>query len=210
MTLPAKREVSHSPSCYPDRILEDNKPLSFCGGHIMEKLKIGGLKQSLELSQFDMRGPDSSEKIVLGISKLLASKEINIEFLTYNSNRNSYHQLTFCINQDKFSNTSKILTQECPLPMGWEVNCREHVGIISIFPHHSGIEILAIVMLSWAEQSIPIRGISTSLSAISFVTDYHVIDKAVKVVQDLFQLPDNHAPIKPEILYYQSTVVKGD
>ena len=176
----------------------------------MEKLKIGGLKQSLELCQFDLRGPDSSEKTVLGISKLLASQKINVNFLTYYPNTNSYHHLTFCISQDRFSDTSEILKKEGSLPMGWEVNCREHVGIISIFPHHSGMKILAIIMVSWAEQSIPILGISTSLSAISFVTDYHVIDKAIKVVQDLFQLPDDHAPIKPEILYYQSTVVKGN
>ena len=94
--------------------------------------------------------------------------------------------------------------------MGWGINCREHVGIISIFPHHSAIKILGVIMVSWAERSIPIYGISTSLSAISFVTDYHVIDKAVEVVQDLFQLPDNYAPLKPEIHYYQSTMVKGD
>jgi len=176
----------------------------------MEKLKIGGLKQSLELCQFDLRGPDSSEKTVLGISKLLASQKINVNFLTYYPNTNSYHHLTFCISQDRFSDTSEILKKEGSLPMGWEVNCREHVGIISIFPHHSGMKILSIIMVSWAEQSIPILGISTSLSAISFVTDYHIIDKAIKVVQDLFQLPDDHAPIKPEILYYQSTVVKRD
>jgi aspartokinase len=176
----------------------------------MEKLKIGGLKQSLELCQFDLRGPDSSERIVLGVSKLLASQKINMEFLTYYQNRNSYHQLTFCINQEKFLYTSEIFKKEGSLPMRWGINCREHVGIISIFPHHSAIRILGVIMVSWAERSIPIYGISTSLSAISFVTDYHVIDKAVEVVQDLFQLPDNHAPLKPEIHYYQSNMVKGD
>jgi len=176
----------------------------------MEKLKIGGLKQSLELSQFDLRGPDSSEKIVLGITKLLASQRINIEFLTYYPNRDNYHQLTFCINQDKFSDTSKILKKQGPLPMGWEINCRGHVGIISIFPQHSALKMLAVIIVSWGKESIPIHGIATSLSAISFTTDYHVIDKAVEVIQGLFQLPDNHAPLKPEILYYQSSTVKED
>ena len=92
--------------------------------------------------------------------------------------------------------------------MGWEMSCRGHVGIISIFPHHSALKILGIIMVSWGRQSIPIHGIATSLSAISFTTDYHVIDKAVEVLQALFQLPDDHAPLKPEILYYQSSTVK--
>ncbi|NVM26434.1 MAG: hypothetical protein HWN70_11050 [Desulfobacterales bacterium] len=176
----------------------------------MEKLKIEGLKLSLELCQFDLRGPDSSEKIVMGISKVLASQEINIEFLTYYPNRSNNHQLTFCINQDRFSDTSRILKKEGSLPMGWEMSCRGHVGIISIFPHHSALKMLALIMVSWGKQSIPIHGIATSLSAISLTTDYHVVDKAVEVIQGLFQLPDNHAPLKPELLYYQSAMVKED
>jgi len=174
----------------------------------MEMMKIGGLKQSLEFCQFDLKGPDSSEKIISGVSKLLASKKINMEFLTYYPNRNSYHQLTFCLNQDKFYDASELLKKERSLPMGWQINCREHVGIITVFPHRSAIKIMRVIMVSWAEQSIPIYGIATSLSAISFVTDYHAIDKAAGIVQDSFQLPDDHAPIKPEILYYQSDKVK--
>ena len=176
----------------------------------MEKLRIGGLKLSLELSQFDLRGPDSSEKIVMGASKALASQKINIEFLTYYPNRSNYHQLTFCINQDRFSDASRILEKKGSLPMGWEMNCRGHVGIISVFPHHSALKMLGLIMVSWGKQSIPIHGIATSLSAISLTTDYHVVDKAVEVIQGLFQLPDNHAPLKPELLYYQSSTVKED
>jgi len=174
----------------------------------MEKLKIGGLKQSLELCQFDLRGPDSSEEIASRVSKLLISQKINMEFITYYPNRNSYHQLSFCISQDKFFTASEILKKEGFLPISWEISSRGHVGIITIFPHQSAIKILGVIMVSWAEKSIPVYGIATSLSAISFVTDYHLIGKAIKNIQDLFQLPEDHAPIKPEIHYYQSTEVK--
>jgi len=176
----------------------------------MENLKVGGLKQSLELCQFDLRGPDSSEKTVSKISKLLASQNSNIEFLTYNPNSNKYHQLTLCVSQDKFSSTSKILRKDGSLPTGWQITWREHVGILTIFPHHSPIKILGVIMVSWGAQSIPIHGIATSLSAISFVTDYHCIDKAVEAIQHSFQLPENRAPLKPEIRYYQSDIVKGE
>jgi len=174
----------------------------------MEKLKVGGLKQSLELCQFDLRGPDSSEEIASGVSKLLVSQKINMEFITYYPNRNSYHQLTFCINQDRLPTASEILKKEGSLPIAWEIKSRGHVGIITIFPHQSAIKILGTIMVSWAAQSIPIYGIATSLSAISFLTDYHLIEKAIENIQDLFELPEDHAPIKPEIRYYQSTEVK--
>ena len=176
----------------------------------MEKLKIGGLKQSLELCQFNLRGLDSPEVIASKVSKLLLAKKIHMEFLTYYPHRNSCHQLTFCISQDKFSATSEILKKEGSLPIGWKINSRGQVGIITIFPHQSAIKMLGVIMVSWAAQSIPIYGIATSLSAISFVTDYQLIDKAIEVIQDLFQLPEDHAPLKPEIRYCQSDIVKGD
>ena len=176
----------------------------------MEKLKIGGLKQSLELCQFDLKGVHSSEEIASKVSKLLLSKKINMEFLTHSTYRNNYYQLTFCISQDKFSPALEILKKEDSLPIGWEINSRGNVGIITVFPHQSAIKILGVIMVSWTSQSIPIYGIATSLSAISFITDYQLIDKAIGVIQDLFQLPEDHSPLKPEIRYVQSDTVKGD
>ena len=175
----------------------------------MEKLKIGGLKQSLELCQFDLRGPDLSEKMIGELSKLMSAQKINIEFLTYASNRDSAHQLSLCINQDTFSAASNILKKHGALPCGWHVSSREHVGIITVFPHRSAINILGAVMVSWTESSIPIHGIATSLSSISFVTDYPLMERAAEVVQGLFTLPENRAPLKPEIRYIQSDIVKG-
>jgi aspartokinase len=176
----------------------------------MEKLKIGGLKQSLELCQFDLKGVHSSEEIASKVSKLLLFKKINMEFLTYSTQRNNYHQLTFCVSQDKFSPVLKILKKEHSLPIDWEINSRGNVGIITLFPHQSAIKILGVIMVSWTSQSIPIYGVATSLSAISFITDYQLIDKAIQVIKDLFHLPVDHSPLKPEIRYVQSDIVKGD
>jgi aspartokinase len=174
----------------------------------MEKVKLGGMKQSLELCQFDLRGPDSPERIVPRVSKLLASQKINIAFLTYSQLNSGFHQLTICPHQYDFTRTSGVLNAKDTLPRGWAIQSREHVGILTVYPHRSPIKILGCVMVSWAAQSIPIYGIATSLSAISFITDYHTIDKGIEVVQSSFQLPDDHAPIKPELIYYQSDEVK--
>jgi aspartokinase len=174
----------------------------------MEKVKLGGMKQSLELCQFDLRGPESPDRIVPRVSKLLASQKINIAFLTFNQLNNGFHQLTICPHQHDFTRTSGILNTKGTLPSSWAIQSREHVGILTVYPHRSPIKILGWVMVSWAVQSIPIYGIATSLSAISFITDYHTIDKGIEVIQRSFQLPDDHAPIKPELIYYQSDEVK--
>jgi aspartokinase len=175
----------------------------------MEKLKIGGLKQSLELCQFDIKGRNSSEKIVSRVTKFLASHKINIDFLTCNPNSTRYHQFTFCVSQDKVFDTSKLLKAKDALPTGWEVDCREHVGILTVFPHQSALKIVGAIMIAWATHSIPMYGLSTSLSAVSFVTDYRLIEKSVEVIQDSFLLPENRSPLKPELRYYQSDTVKG-
>jgi aspartokinase len=175
----------------------------------MEKVKLGGLKQSLELCQFDLTGSANlSENMVWKISTLLASQKINIELLTYNLKRNNNQQLTLCTSQDTCIKVSKLLGKDGCLSTGWRIHCREHVGVLTLFPHHSVLKILGIVIASWASQSIPIYGITTSLSAISFITDYHRVDLGINAIQNSFQLPDNHAPIKPELLYYQSDMVK--
>jgi aspartokinase len=174
----------------------------------MEKVKLGGMKQSLELCQFDLRGPHSPDRILPGISGLLAAQKINIAFITYNQLSNEFHQLTLCPHQYDSSRTSGILAATGTLPAGWAIQSREHVGIITVYPHRSPIKILGSVMVSWASQSIPIYGIATSLSAISFVTDYRAIDKGIEVLRNTFQLPEDHAPIKPELIYYQSEEVK--
>ncbi len=176
----------------------------------MEKLKIGGLKQSLELCQFNLRVLHPSEEIASRVSKLLLSQKINIEFLTFYPHRNNYHQLTFCISQDRYSTTSEILNKEGSLPIELEIKSREQVGVITVFPYNSAIMILGVIMALWAGQSIPIYGVATSLSTISFVTDYPIIDKAIRALQELFQMPEDHAPIKPEIRYQQSDIVRRD
>ena len=176
----------------------------------MERLKIGGLKLSVALCQFECRGPDPPQKIVSTVSKALAAEKINIEFLTYNSKNDGAYQISICVNQNKFYSTSKIFQKKGCLPVNWEVSSREKIGMITIFPYHSALAILGVVMATWGGNSIPVYGVATSLSAISFLTDFQAIDRAVEVIQSSFKLPDNHAPLKPELHYYPSTVSKKD
>ena len=176
----------------------------------MERLKIGGLKLSFVLGQFELRGPDPPQKILSTVSKALSAEKINIEFLTYNSsNGNGYH-ISLCVNEENFSTTAKIFQKNDWLPLNWEVIARERIGMVTIFPYQSALSLVDIILVTWRENSIPIYGVATSLSAVSVLTDFLAMDKAVEVIQGSFQLPDNHAPLKPEFHYDQSTVNKKD
>jgi aspartokinase len=176
----------------------------------MEKVALGGMKQSLELCQFDLSGPGFLERTVARVSRLLASQRINIAFITYHGLSKGFHRLTICPYQEDSSRTTRILHTAGALPASWAMQSREHVGIITIYPHRSPIKIVGFVMMAWASESIPIYGIATSLSAISFITDYGLIEKGIALLRNTFRLPDEHAPIQPELIYYQSEDAKKD
>ena len=175
----------------------------------MERLKIGGLKLSFALCHFEIRGPDPPQKILSTISKALSAERINIEFMTYNSSDGGAC-VSLCVNEELFSVTAKIFQQNDWLPLNCEVHSRQGVGMVTIFPYRSALSILGIILTKWRENSMPIYGVATSLSALSVLTDFLAMDRAVEVIQNSFQLPDNHAPLKPELHYYQGTASKKD
>ena len=106
-------------------------PCSLYGTETMEKVKVGGLRQSLELCQFDLRGPEPSDGILANISRILASQKSNIAFLTYKTNKDKRCQLSFCLNQDQSPRASKILNQGLQLPPVWEMKSRECMRVVT-------------------------------------------------------------------------------
>jgi aspartokinase len=176
----------------------------------MEKLKIGGLKLSSALCQFELAGWDPPQKILSAASGLLSAQKINIEFLTHNTDKSNRCQISLCVGEENFSAAATLFQKDDWLPLNWTVISTENVGMVTIFPYQSALAVLGIVLGAWKENSVPVYGVATSLSAISILTDFSAIDKAVEVIQASFQLPDNHAPLKPELHYYQSSVNKKD
>jgi aspartokinase len=176
----------------------------------MDGLKLGGLKVSFALCKFDLRGQAPPQNVLSNISKALAAKKINIEFLTYNTTKTGAYHISLCVNQNEFYTTSNIFQIHDLLPLSWEVIPRKGIGMLTLFPYDSALAILAVIVVSWGNNSIPIHGVATSLSAVSFLTDFQTIDKAVAVTQTSFQLPGDHAPLKPELHYYQSNARKKD
>jgi len=167
----------------------------------MQKLRIGGIKESLAQCKFDLEGPDLSQQSISKISQLLAFHKINIELLVYKQCRNGNNKLSICIDQEKSADVTKLLNNEIPLFRGCDTTIRKDIGIITIFPHRSVLMLLGSTIASLEEQSIPFYGIATSLSAISFIIDYRLVGKAINILQAALQLPENHAPMKPQVQF---------
>ncbi len=176
----------------------------------MERLKIGGLKLSFALCQFELRAPDPPQKILSTISSALSTEKINIEFLTHSSNKDGTCCLSLCVGEDNFASTAAIIHGRDRLPLHCDVKAREQVGMLTIFPYRSPLAILGVILAEWKGNSMPVYGVATSLSAISVLTDFSAMDKAVEIIQSSFQLPSNHAPLRPELHYYQGTATNKD
>jgi hypothetical protein len=73
------------------------------------------------------------------------------------------------------------------------------VGALSIFPHHSNLKLLGLSFYLLGKQHLPLYGMASSISSLTFITDYSQLDNAVSVLLEYMDLPPNHAPFRPEI-----------
>lgn len=77
------------------------------------------------------------------------------------------------------------------------------VGTLSIFPHHSNLKLSGLSFYLLDKQSLPLYGMASSISSLTFITDYSQLDKAVSILLEYMDLPPNHAPFRPEIQVIQ-------
>jgi len=73
------------------------------------------------------------------------------------------------------------------------------VGTLSIFPHHSKLKLLGLSFYLLGKQHLPLYGMASSISSLTFITDYSQLDRAVSILLEYMDLPRNHAPFRTEI-----------
>ena len=82
------------------------------------------------------------------------------------------------------------------------------VGLISLFPHQYSFKLLGRSLYVFGKAPFPIYGLASSLSALTFVTDYAYLDKAASTLEEYFELPPNQRPFRQQISVRQSSIVK--
>ncbi len=73
-----------------------------------------------------------------------------------------------------------------------------NVGTLSIFPHHSNLKLLGVSFYLLSKVRLPLYGMASSISSLTFITDYSLLDEAVTTLLEYMDLPANHAPFRPE------------
>ena len=73
------------------------------------------------------------------------------------------------------------------------------VGALTLFPHYSNLKLLGLFFYLLGEAHLPLYGMASSISSLTFITDYPQLDNAVSTLLEYVDLPPNHAPFRPEI-----------
>lgn len=168
-------------------------------------IKLDGIKLSHELVLFNLRDLTWTTAALTRFFRHLSEQQINLPFLTTHDT------------------AGKVRISCCAMPPDGD-RIRRHfdgvpdfegrvtwvpaVGMLSLFPHKSRFQMLetALTAMAWAD--LAIHGFATSVSALTLVTDYRGMDRAVEALKRHFDLPRGFVPMKPEFQVRQSRTRK--
>jgi hypothetical protein len=171
----------------------------------MERIKIEGIKLSNELVQVNSRNISNAKNTISHLCRILALNQINMAFLSTTC-LGGRMIMSCCVNAEDKIQVRHLIDSEADLRENTELGSA--VGLISLFPHQSSLKLLGLSLYAFGKVRIPIYGLASSLSALTFITDFAYLDKAAASLEKYFELPPNQSPFKSKIYVRQSSVVK--
>ena len=163
---------------------------------IDKKIRINGIKLSTELVQINLLNRFFPQDFRVLFFQLLAQHQINIPFIL-TSGMGEKIIGSCCVAAQDIHRIKKVVEEEPKLKENLEFI--PGVGTLSIFPHHSKLKLLGLSFYLLGKQHLPLYGMASSISSLTFITDYSQLDNAVSILLEYMDLPPNHAPFRPEI-----------
>ena len=125
-------------------------------------------------------------------------------FLSNSSREDRGLNITCCVAVEEQDKIDKLLADHEALRSRMELI--PSVGIVTIYPRGSDLWILGVIFEAWENANLPLYGCSTSISAISCITDYRHLMTAVSALEPYLILPSDHAPLISDIKIRQSSM----
>lgn len=180
------------------------------------KIGIGGIKFSEELVHIAHRALAPDDRTFADLIHGIAEKRINIPFVcSATGPAESDIRNCCCIHATDFFRFEQIVdTLSSPSspgggPPGFYSSLRQQllitrgVGTLTIFPHRRSLALLGRVVEVLGRSGIDIYSLCTSISALAVNVDFHQLDFAVKALRKIVDLPEDHAPFRPEFCVRQ-------
>ncbi len=161
-----------------------------------QKIRISGIKLSHELVQINLLNRFFSQDSRFLFFRLLAQNQINTPFVLI-AGMGEKVQGSCCVAAADAERTKRLVAMEPDLKEA--VEFISPVGALSVFPHQSKLRLLGLCVYIIGQVGLPLYGMATSISSLTFITDYRQLDSAVSALLKYLDLPVNHAPFRPEI-----------
>jgi hypothetical protein len=164
-------------------------------------LRVGGIKVSPALAQLDLaRGPDP-EKGLFELLDRLAATQINLPFFTWLGPGSSV-VASMCVAEGDRTRAGELAQAVDGVTP--RLSVLSPVVAVSVFPHQRKAALLAAVLRVLTERELPLLGLATSLSALTFTLGAHHLARALGGLDAILELPENHAPLRWELLVKQT------
>jgi len=167
-----------------------------------KKIRINGIKLSTKLVQINLLNGSLPENTRPLFFRLLSQHQINIPFIL-TSGMGEKIIGSCCVAAEDINQIKKVVAGEPKLKEKLEFI--PGVGTLSIFPHHSNLKLMGLAFYLLGRAHLPMYGMASSISSLTFITDYSQLDKAVSIFLEYMDLPPNHSPFRPEIHVIQKT-----
>lgn len=161
----------------------------------MDKIPINGLKLSgpLVLIRFDPL--DGQPDVVARICRVLNDLRVNIAFMT-SVDAQGRQPGMYCIASGDHPAVAAAFNQDAALADA--VRFGPEVGLLSFFPHRSRLNALGRAVHALNAAAIAIHGLASSISTMTFVIDYDLMDKGAAALTACMDLPPNPASFRAE------------
>ena len=170
-----------------------------------QRTKIEGIKLSNELIAITFRNFSDSENLLSHVCQLLALNQINMPFLSV-TRIGKKNQLSCCFSAEEKDRVKDLIHSEPRMSSTAEfINA---VGLLSIFPHQSSMKILGLSLHAIGKARLPIYGLASSLSALTFVMDYSHLTNAVASLREYLDIPSDQVSLQPGIQVRQIGLYK--
>lgn len=159
------------------------------------QIPLDGMKISEEMAFVELAAEAPPWGVEVGVLQALAGRHIALYYLTM-SYSESHSRVWFCVLPDQTA-----LVAQLARTIGREVlACRTiaAVGLLTVFPHNRCVDALTRSLDIFAQSDLPVYGVASTLSTLTFVLAFSQLDQATEQLRDVFQLPDHHSPSHPE------------
>ncbi len=163
-------------------------------------IRAGGIKVSPPLAQLDLARGTPPDHELTRLLAGLADQRINLTYLT-RSGPGAATVASLGVAETDLARAQEVargLPETEP-----RLSVTTPVVAVSIYPHGANAGLLGAILGTFAQRNLPPLGMATSLSALTIILEAHRLAQALSALDELLELPPNHAPLRWERLVKQ-------